>query len=59
MLMHEVVKCGRGFARLFLRRVCQILGKVLPVLMNETVKSGRDNGKNLTNFGPGFASINE
>ena len=41
VLMREVVKCGRGFAGLFLRRVCQILGKVLPVLMNETVKSGR------------------
>ena len=65
VLMREVVKCGRGFAGLFLRRVCQVLGKVLPVLINEWncqiwARFRRViNGKNLTNFGPGFASINE
>ena len=66
VLMSGAVKCGRGFARLFMRRVCQILGKVLSALMSEVVKCQMwarfcmiAFEKSLTNTGQGFASANE
>ena len=41
VLMSGAVKCGRGLAGLFKRRVWQILGKVLSALMSKFVKCGR------------------